>query len=230
LRARVITVLSAIAILIIALAVTITRGPEFHHYADTRTWLGIPNAGDVLSNAMFLVVALWSTHPARLGVAAIALGSGVYHAVPSDTTLAFDWLPIVLTLAIVNAVVIGDRAGARAGRHASILGPAFAIAAVAWWVASGGTHGGNMAPYVAVQAVGIALPAVLVATTPGSIRLRFLLVGLIAFAIARLCASYDRALLDAIGVSGHSLKHVVAALAAGCALRALDDRNPPRSP
>src|SRR5687768_2363374 len=222
-------VLAVVAILVVAATGTIERGPGFHHYADTRTWLGIPHAGDVLSNLAFLVAAAWAAPRVVLpygravaaGVAWIGVGSAIYHVAPSDWLLVFDWLPIAVTLALLAASVIRDRGSVPAGRIALIAGPLLACAVVAWWIAGGGTHGGNMAPYVALQIAGIAFPAIAVLLAPGAICARWLLLGVIGFVVARLFGAYDRALLDAIGISGHSLKHVAAATAATCALRAL---------
>jgi hypothetical protein len=89
------------------------------------------------------------------------------------------------------------------------------------WIAGGGTHGGNMAPYVAVQMAGIVVPPLVAVLAHGDVKTGWLFAGLAGFAVARLCGAYDRALLDAIGISGHSLKHLAAAQAAACALRAL---------
>jgi len=33
--------------------------PSYHHFADQRTWLGIPNFGDVASNIVYLIAGLW---------------------------------------------------------------------------------------------------------------------------------------------------------------------------
>ena len=221
--------LAAVAIVAVALAGTIVRGPEFHHYADARSWLGIPHAGDVISNVAFVIVAARARAWLRdgyaiavgVGVAAIGLGSALYHVAPGDAALAFDWGPIAITLAILSAAVIRDRVGPRAGRRVLGVGTTFAVGSVAWWLASGGTAGGNMAPYVAVQLAGIVVPALVAVLVRGTIAARWLVLGVVVFALARGVAAYDAALLDLLGVSGHSLKHVLAALAAGCALRAL---------
>ena len=219
----------------------LTRGPAFHVYADQRTWLGIPHAGDVLSNLAFVVVAMWALRRARspfaraccAGIALIGVGSGIYHVAPGDTTLALDWTPIALGLAFINAAVIDDRFGMRAGRLALVIGGALALGSVATWLATGGTgggshggvaddmRGGTMLPYACVQALGVALPPLVALMRPGRIPARPLLGAVLLFAIARLCAAHDRAVLDALGISGHSLKHIAAALAAGCALYAI---------
>jgi hypothetical protein len=243
-RTRVLLVVAAVAILAVACLATITRGPDFHHYADARTWLGIPHAGDVLSNLAFILAAILVGRSraadlrtsrnaaaayvggARAGMIAIGIGSAAYHVAPRDLALVFDWAPIALTLAIVTAAVATDRAGPRTGRITLAVSAVCAIGAVAWWYATGGTDGGNMAPYVAVQAAGIALPPLVALTARGAIPMRWLLAAVGAFALARLCGAHDRALLDACGISGHACKHIVAAVAAACALHALSAASP----
>jgi len=219
------------AVAVIALG-PITRGPEFHRYADGRTWLGIPHAGDVLSNLAFLLVAAWAMPAARArgvpgavaacgGVAAIGLGSGIYHWAPSDPTLVLDWASIAVTLMLVVVAVGRDRIGPRAGHALLAFAPLGAALAVGWWVWTGGTSGGDLAPYVAIQALGVGLPPLIALAAPGRIGAGWLVAAVGGFALARVLARHDAALLDAIGVSGHSLKHVAAAAAAGLALRGL---------
>jgi hypothetical protein len=229
---------SVVAAVVVAIAFPVTRTPGFHHYADQRAWLGIPHAGDVLSNVPFVVVALWALRRATtwlgklvcVGVAAIGVGSAAYHIAPSDMTLAFDWGPIAVALMFITAAVIDDRLGARAGRIALVAGAVLAVGSVVIWIAGGGTGSlrgggaGTVTPYGAVQALGITLPALIAIAAPGRIAVRPLLLALLCFAIARLCAANDRQLLDAIGISGHSLKHVAAAIAAGLALGAITSR------
>jgi hypothetical protein len=210
----------------------ITRGPGFHVYADQRAWIGIPHAGDVLSNLGFLLVAAW-LRPAALtgvpgatavcsGIAVIGLGSGAYHVAPSDALLVLDWLPIAITVMLVVAVTVRDRLGDSAGLLAFALGPLAAVGAVGYWYLTGGTgSGGDMAPYVVIQALGVGLPPVIAAVAPGRVGTGWLVAAVGAFAFARVLAARDAALLDAIGISGHSLKHLAAAAAAGLALRGM---------
>jgi hypothetical protein len=204
----------------------ITRGPSFHAYADTRSWLGIPNTLDVVSNVAFVVVALWmwrrTTGLARLvclGTAAIGAGSAIYHVAPGDSTLALDWAPIATTLMWLLAAVLEDRGGP--GRAFAVAGPILAIGSVIWWLATGGTGGGDMTAYVVVQGAGVALPPLVALFRQGRIPALQLVLALGFFGLARLASAHDRDLLDAIGVSGHSLKHVLAAAAAAIALRAM---------
>lgn len=242
-QARVIAAVPVIAAIAAALAPPVTRGPAFHVYADQRSWLGLPHAGDVVSNLPFVLVGLLGLmHLVRApqrplvapmalvalvfgGFVAIGLGSGGYHLAPGDATLAFDWLPIVLTLAWLAALVIVDRIDRKLGLDAAAAFTAAAIAGVVVWWAGGGTGGGDMRWYVATQAtlvVVIGLAAAMPATAQAAAALdrRWLLAGVAGFLAARALSSLDQCLLDALGISGHSLKHVVLGGAAGCVLRA----------
>ncbi|MEY9425078.1 uncharacterized membrane protein (DUF4010 family) [Bradyrhizobium ottawaense] len=40
------------------------------HFVDSRTWLGVPNAGDVLSNLAFLAMGVWGSERLRAYVLA----------------------------------------------------------------------------------------------------------------------------------------------------------------
>ena len=223
----VVVALIATAVSMIVLG-PIERGETFHHYADQRRWLGIPHAGDVLSNLAFVIVALryFRQIPAlAAAVAAIGVGSAIYHWAPSDTTLVVDWAPIGITLMLVLATVIGDRIGSRSAQIALAAGPLGAVIAVGYWLITGGTgdgdgNRGDMAPYVAIQMLGVALPPLLALAAPGRIAARWLLAAVACFIAARVLGANDAALLDAIGISGHSLKHLAAATAAACVLRA----------
>jgi hypothetical protein len=64
------------------------------------------------------------------------------------------------------------------------------------------------------------VPPLIALIAPSRVRASWLLAGVACFALARAAAAYDRELLDAIGLSGHSIKHIIAALAAACALHA----------
>jgi hypothetical protein len=63
----------ALAVVIAALLIPRTDlPPSYHHFADQRSWLGIPNFGDVASNVVYLVAGLW-------GLAFLAGKSGGKH-------------------------------------------------------------------------------------------------------------------------------------------------------
>jgi hypothetical protein len=236
-RGAALAIVAALPFVVAAALGAVRHGPSFHRYADQRTLLGIPHGLDVLSNLPFVLVGAVAlvtlgriTDPLlrRLGrlcalaTIAVGLGSGAYHLVLTDRTLVLDWAPIAVLLVCLDALVIADRASRRLAPLAAVLLPLLAIATVLIWYAGGGTAGGDMRWYIAVQAMGVSLvPTLLLLYPPGALRGRDLWLALLGFAAMRAFHAGDAAVLDAIGISGHSLKHLVAALAAASALRSL---------
>lgn len=227
---------AAAVLVIVGLLPPVSRGPGFHDYADERSWLGIPYAGDVLSNLPFVLVGLiglrvvprLAPRSRRLaGVMSCAFvgvgfGSGLYHMHRTDLTLVLDWLPIVLVLSWLTALVIFDRIGARAGRVAAWLLPAAAVTTVMVWWLGGGTAGGDMRWYVGLQlSLVVATPVIALMYPSGRLGTRELMLAVAGFLAARTVNLYDHALLDAIGLSGHSLKHLFAALASWFVVRSV---------
>ena len=223
----------------------VINGPTFHQYADARAFFGIPNTGDVLSNLPFVIVGIAGLLAARrvVGVSrglvalffasilAIGVGSGAYHAYPTDATLVFDWLPIVLSLAWLSSMLLADRVDRHAGRVAAVVLPLAAIGSVVWWWLGGGTAaGGDMRWYAFLQLLLVALvPVILLLYPTGRLDRGNLLLGVACFVAARLVHSADHTVLELTGVSGHTMKHLIAGIAAYFVLRAVRHACPDRA-
>ena len=124
-------------------------GISAHVYADTREWLGIPNAENVLSNLPFALIGAWglwwqARAPAggtRLAwscfsaaVLCTAFGSALYHWAPGNGALVFDRLPIAWACAALLCAFLAERVDARwAGVPALVVALLVASASVAWW-------------------------------------------------------------------------------------------------
>lgn len=218
----------------------VIKGPAFHQYADARSLLGIPHTGDVLSNLPFALVGVFGllllsrvTALPRVivggffaSVLAIGLGSGAYHAAPGDATLALDWLPIVLSLAFLVSLLIADRIDRRAGLFAAVVLPLAAAGSVLHWWLGGGTSGGDMRWYGFLQVLFIVTVPLILVLYPRSARRgvldgRFLMLALGSFIAARLVNRFDATILDVVGLSGHTLKHLAAGLATFFVYRAV---------
>jgi hypothetical protein len=234
----------AAAIVALAWHGPIAQPPHYHEFADSRAWLGIAHAADVLSNVAFAFAAAWGAwrlaRPAareRLGaalpgyglfVAALALtavGSGYYHWVPTNARLAWDRLPIALACA---ALLEATWVQAYRPRGTTGVLPAlslFAIASVAWWSWTEARGAGDLRPYLLLQGA----PLVLIplwqwqAGAPRRERTGFA-IAIALYVIAKVLELEDRSILAATGlVSGHTLKHVVAAAAAAVIIAAVTD-------
>ena len=209
-----------------------------HTLADQRALWGIPCALDVLSNLPFAIAGLWGLvalrrvapgmldAPSRAlaslffaGLVCTAAGSALYHWQPQDAGLLWDRLGMVLPFAgllgLAGASRVSARAGAAAAGTVLLAGPL----AVLWW-----SHSGNLLPWAVVQLGGM-LVVLALACLPrrdGALALHLGAV-MALYAMAKLFEAADHAVFEATGqaVSGHSLKHVLAAAAAWPVLAAL---------
>lgn len=224
--------LSALALLVHG---PIAQWPSYHDFADRRALFGLPNAADVLSNLPFLLIGVWgwrrsTTLHWRLfafALACTAAGSAVYHQAPDNFTLVFDRLPIAWACAVLACIFLAERADARWVRP-GVLAAALLLASASvglwWWSEVAGRS--DLRAYLFVQF----LPMVLVV---GGLGLRMpprhaeavpdsaWWITLSLYAAAKAFELADHAVLQASGlISGHTLKHLAAAAAAGWIVRA----------
>jgi hypothetical protein len=202
--------------------------PQFAHYhdfADSRAWLGIPNAGDVLSNVAFAVVGLWGfwalrdkRHRYRLFLWAVVLtafGSAFYHLAPDNDRLLWDRLPIALACAGILAAV---HAETHAGPQSPLVPLGLAIAAVAsvlWWSVTDRIGAGDLRPYLLMQGAPLLLIPIWQALygSPRADRIAFG-IAILLYLAAKVAEMNDGAILESLRfMSGHTLKHLLAAAA-----------------
>lgn len=199
-----------------------------HPFVDARSWWGVPNTLDVLSNLPLVLVGWVGLAMQRrrslpmptsgalsmflVGLLLSGIGSAVYHWAPDSATLVVDRLGMAVAFAGVLGLAIAERVGQAPARLTLMVSLILAIvSAVLPW-----THG-NVMPWTVVQLGGIALIgwAATRPTVDGALGIRFWVL-IAAYALAKLLELGDEAVFRATGewVSGHSLKHVVAACAA----------------
>jgi hypothetical protein len=156
-----------------------------------------------------------------LGVIATGFGSAYYHWQPNDATLVWDRLPMTLGFMSLLAAVIAERIGARAGLR--LLWPLVLAGAgsVAWW-----RWTGNLWPYGAAQYFSIVLVGLLMLLFPARYsRSGDWLWVMGIYALAKLAEALDvKCFMLTRVVSRHTLKHLLAALAAYWVLRMLARR------
>lgn len=208
---------------------SIPQDPKYHLLADTRTWLGIANFGNVASNIAFLIVGLigmaWCRrHPglgARrswmmffLGVALVFFGSGYYHLSPNNETLVWDRLPITIAFMGLFAALLSEHLPERIELPLLIPALAVGVASVFLWKATD-----DLRVYIWVQAMPLVAVPLVIALYPGRYTHRhYLIYGVACYALAKVAEHFDSGIyeLTARAISGHSLKHLLAALAPFC--------------
>jgi hypothetical protein len=150
------------------------------------------------------------------GIVLTAFGSAFYHLAPSTTRLFWDRLPMAVAFMALFATVISERISIYWSRNL-LLPLVFAgIASVVVWRLSEQRGAGDLRAYVLVQGFPmIALPLMMLLFRSRYTHGWMLLVVVLLYAGAKALEHFDAQVFEATGrqVSGHSLKHVVAALA-----------------
>ena len=241
-RIRFVVVMALVGALAALLLPPLKQPQQYHQFADARAWLGIRNFLNVISNAGFLLVGLvglrflWyeSTQgtnrrfmePAErvpyaaffLGIIFTGLGSACYHWRPSDSTLVWDRLPMTVVFMSLLAATIAERIDLKAGLR--LLGPLIlaGAASVGYW-----RWNGNLWPYAVAQYYSILLVGLVVVLFPPRYSRNADLLWVAAlYALAKLAEALDgRIFAISRFVSGHTLKHLVAAFAVWWVLRML---------
>ena len=223
--------LAAILFLAMAAYGPIFQPQNYHAFADQRTLFGLPHVGDVLSNLGFVLVAMlgayrmWTArrhHPAQMlffaALALTAAGSIWYHLAPDNARLVWDRLPIALACAALLAWALQD-----AYPKLKLAWPVLAACgalSVWWWTVTG-----DLRPYLLIQLAPLVLIPLLQwqSNAPLGKRTAFI-VAIILYVLAKVCELADQSLFQALGaVSGHTLKHLLATLAALVLLRQFEE-------
>lgn len=223
---------------------------EYHRFADTRAFLGVVNGADTLSNLAFLFVGalglafLQREHasgssvrfaaPREIlpywvffaGVALTSVGSAYYHLLPDDARLVWDRLPMTIAFMSLVAAVVAERISVRVG--SALLWPLvlLGLASVVYWRWSALAGFENLRPYLAVQYGSIAV----VLAVSLLYRSRYthgwvIFVLAAAYGVAKVVEVYDRQIFEAgQWLSGHTLKHLAAALGVYLLLMAMQRR------
>ncbi len=218
-----------VLILLALLGPAVAQPTDHHHFADQRELWGIPCAWDVLSNLPFALMGFWGlawlTRAPALGrvqrtcaalffcgLLATAACSSWYHWRPDDAGLAVDRLGMVVAFAGLIGLAVADRISERAGMVLAALVLVLGPLSVQVWAVTG-----NVLPWAVLQFGGMALMLCLAALRPldGALAVRLGTIILI-YAVAKLFETADHAVFAWTGqtVSGHTLKHTVASLAA----------------
>jgi hypothetical protein len=220
--------ITLLAIIIVFGLKPIAQAASYHHFCDTRTLWGIPNFANVISNLPFVIIGIAglgsvlkrSPVPASIrasycclfiGIAFTGIGSAYYHGSPNNDTLVFDRLPLTIVFMSLLAAVAGESIAPRAA--ALTLAPLLlAGAASIWWW----HYTGDLRPYVLVQYYPILLIPTILLLFPSQAGKRGWppLIGAIAwYAVAKIFDQSDCAVFSLGGmISGHSLKHLAAAV------------------
>jgi len=219
----------------------------YHDFADDRTLFGIPNFLNVVSNVGFLLVGIaglalvaqprtcFESGAERLpyyiffvGMVLTAFGSSYYHLAPDNERLFWDRLPMTIAfMSLISAQVV-DRVNVKAGL--ALLVPLLIVgaASVIYWRATERAGVGNVLPYGLLQGYCVVILFLFARWQPSRYTQDNAIYWVFAwYVIAKIVEFLDAQILTATGglVSGHTLKHLAAAMAGLVVCQMLRKRN-----
>ncbi|MEY4588960.1 MAG: hypothetical protein RL497_1036 [Pseudomonadota bacterium] len=224
----------------------IAQNTNYHHFSDSRTLLGVSNFWNVISNVIFALAGLagllvvlsagYSSFPKQLrlayyvffaGVLLVSLGSGYYHLEPNNATLVWDRLPMTIAFMALFSIIIGECVALELGKK--LLVPLLVLGgfAVGYWHYTEQLGRGDLRPYIVVQFLPlIIIPFILIIAPPvfGRASGYWWLLG--SYVLAKVCEHWDTYIYHiGFGLSGHTLKHAIAAVGVLLLVLAYHKRN-----
>lgn len=217
----------------------IPQPQQYHQFADRHVCFGITGCFDTSTNALFVLAGLIGLRflfsaagryafidprealPYRLFFLAailVGLGSGYYHLAPDNSRLVWDRAAISLALMSLFAAILCERVSLTAGLRLLPLLFIAGLGSVGYWGWSETHNIGDLRAYGVIQFYPLLLiPLLLWLYPPRYSGDRDILAVIGLYLLALLCDLMDHQIAALTGVvSGHTVKHVIAALAMYC--------------
>ena len=196
----------------------------YHKFADSRSVFRIPSFWNVISNIPFLVVGVMGVLGAIengnknfqyavlfVSVFLTGLGSAYYHSFPTSETLVWDRLPMTLVFMSLFSILISQYISDGYGKLILPVLILFGVISIIFWV-FGQEH--DLRLYALVQFYPmLAIPIILVFFGANNPYNKTYWLVLLCYGTAKFLEYYDIWIYQQLKVvSGHSLKHMVAAI------------------
>ena len=226
--------ITALAIAAALLIPAIPQPLAYHDFADQREAFGVPNFLNVASNSAFLAVGIvglvvtlgcrarfefsierWPYVIFFLGVLLTSAGSSYYHLAPDNESLFWDRLPMTVAfMALVSSQIV-DRINVRAGLALLVPMLVLGAATVIYWRATERAGVGNVVPYAILQGYSAVILLLMASLTPSRYtHANSLYWVFMWYMLSKFLEALDPRVFE-LGrvVSGHTLKHLAAAIA-----------------
>ncbi len=214
----------------------IPQDPAYHRFADMRSFWGIPNAMNVLSSIALVLVGIRGLNSCRknggiacrglktaffVAVTLTGFGSSTYHWLPNNNTLFWDRAPMAVMFMALCLIIMADRISPRIALKLFWPMASLGVLSVVYWWMSELRGEGDLRLYGIVAFLPLALIPMTITLLPsGTLENRNIWAAIGWYALAKLLEAFDKSLYDWTGfVSGHTLKHVCAAVAIYCLFR-----------
>jgi hypothetical protein len=208
----------------------IPQDPHYHQFSDQRIICNINHFWNVMSNLPFLLVGIYGLwrfkkinieHMASayfcfcIGVILVCFGSGYYHFNPNNYTLVWDRLPMTIAFMALFSLLLHERVLSNPKTYTLVPLLIVGAASVFYWDWTESLGCGDLRFYALVQFLPIVLiPLILRLYPKRYFSSGYLLWTFVFYFLAKILEHFDAIIYQALGqMSGHSLKHVSAAIA-----------------
>jgi Ceramidase len=222
------TLLSVIVVLFLA---PIAQPMSFHRFANSGFVWWVPNFGNVISNLPFIVIGFYgmlvvgrspTTRYIKViyfflfaGVMLTGLGSGYFHIKPNNETLVADRIPMTVVFMSLLSATIADLISRPLAVRLIFPLIVVGIFSVLWWHHTEVMQKGDLRFYLWVQFFPLlGIPVLLwLFYKPELIpTIRCLIWIIVWYIIAKSFELFDYQIYFAIGITGHTLKHLASAI------------------
>jgi Ceramidase len=227
----VLALLTLVTLAAIFLVPPISQPLSYHHFADDRSLWTIPNFGNVVSNLPFIIAAIAGLVTVAkaavssairatyvllfIGVLLTGFGSAYYHWNPNNDTLVWDRLPMTIVFMSLLSATVTELVSRRVGIALLVPLVAVGVGSVFWWHYSETLGKGDLRLYFWVQFYPmLALPLMFLFFYSPTVKpiLRCLGWVVVWYVLAKIFELLDFPIYRAIWISGHTLKHLAAAV------------------
>lgn len=245
-------VLGLLAFFITVIALVLLVPPQaqplsYHDFADGRTLFGVPNFFNVASNLPILLGGLaglvfMSRRSLRtnafiepiegrpyllffVSVVLTAFGSAYYHLAPSNSTLIWDRLPMSLMFMSLFAAILAERISRSVITYLTLPLLALGVCSVVGWALTEHLGHGDLRFYAVVQFFPMVCIPVVLRFFPSRYSNQSALLGSLGwYILAKLFETFDPQIYAGLGISGHTIKHMLCGLSAYWIVRMLQHR------
>jgi hypothetical protein len=225
------TVLLVATLAVIVVDLLLPRIPQpqsYHNFADQRSFLGIPNFGDVVSNIPFALFGVWgllfwwrsyrmgsSVPPEQtsflndrerwpylivfIGVFLTAFGSAYYHLQPDNARLVWDRLPMTIAFMAIVAALIAERISVQTGVWLLPVLVVIGMVSVLVWYRSEVNGVGDLRFYATVQAYSLLFLLIALLLPPRYTRSSDLAIIAGFYVLAKVLETFDKPIFEALG-------------------------------
>ena len=162
-----------------------------------------------------------------MGILLVSVGSSYYHLHPTNYTLLWDRLPMTIAFMALFSIVISEFISIQKGKVLLVPLILVGIVSVIYWHFSEYFGIGDIRFYALVQFYPmLAIPIILLFFNSKFTTTKAYWLLLLSYVIAKLCEHFDLEIYNTLHfISGHSLKHISAAIGLYTILKAYEKRD-----